>query len=157
MKTMIRHSAPTFPALLLAAAIPLAGLAAGPIPPLKQSKDTVRVAVAQMTIKPDELKSGRDSVDALLPWIKQAVGEKADLVVFPEYLLGAFHLPDALTDKLCAAAKDNKINVIVGGWEYLPGAKIQHPPEPGTYANSVLVIIQNEDDALDAGVVVGHG
>jgi len=117
-----------------------AATAGGPIPPLKQSKDSVRVAVAQMTIKTEELKPGQDTVDALIPWIKQAVGEKADLVVFPEYLLGAFHLPDPLTDKLCTAAKDNNINVIVGGWEYLPGKKIQHPPEPGTYANSVLVI-----------------
>ncbi|MEO6184100.1 MAG: carbon-nitrogen hydrolase family protein [Verrucomicrobiota bacterium] len=110
------------------------------VPPLKQSKDTVRVAVAQMTIKPSELKPGQDTVDALLPWMRRAVAEKADLLVLPEYLLGAFHLPDALTDKLCREAKGLNLNVIVGGWEYLPGTKIQHPPEPGTYANSVLVV-----------------
>lgn len=124
-------------ALLLA---PGAGFAGNSVPPLKHSRDSVRVAVAQMTIKPDSLKPGEDTVDALLPWIQKAVAEKADLVVFPEYLLGSFHLPDKLTDKLCAVAKSNNIHVIVGGWEYLPGSKIQHPPEPGTYANSVLVV-----------------
>ncbi len=113
---------------------------AGSVSPLKQSKNSVRVAVAQMAIKPDALKPGQDTVDALLPWIKRAVAEKADLVVFPEYLLGAFHLPDSLTDKLCAVAKTNNLSIIVGGWEFLPGVKISHPPAPGTYANSVLVI-----------------
>ena len=114
------------------------------VTPIKQAKDSVRVAVAQMAIKPDKLKPGQDTVDALLPWIKRAVAEKADLVVFPEYLLGAFHLPDALTEKLCAAAKTNNMSIIVGGWEFLPGVKIQHPPAPNTYANSVLVISRAE-------------
>ena len=116
------------------------GIAAEGIAILQQSKKTVRVAVAQMTIDSKSLSGGKDTVDALLPWIHRAVTNKADLVVFPEYLLGAFHLPDKLTDKLCAVAKTNNINLIVGGWEYLPGKRIQHPPEPGTYANSVLVI-----------------
>ena len=114
--------------------------AAASVTPIKQAKDSVRVAVAQMAIKPDELKPGQDTVDALLPWIKRAADQKADLIVFPEYLLGAFHLPDALTDKLCAVAKTNNMSIIVGGWEFLPGVKIQHPPTPNTYANSVLVI-----------------
>jgi len=110
------------------------------VAPLAQSKDRVRVAVAQMQIKPETLKPGQDTVDALAPWIQRAAAEKADLVVLPEYLLGPFHLPDALTDKLCGVAKSNNINVIVGGWEYLPGKPIQHPPASGTYANTVLVI-----------------
>ncbi|GEM_PF-450998 len=115
--------------------------AEGPsVPPLAQAKDSVRVAVAQMQIKPETLKPGQDTVDALLPWIQRAAAEKADLVVLPEYLLGPFHLPDALTDKLCGVAKSNNINVIVGGWEYLPGKPIQHPPASGTYANTVLVV-----------------
>lgn len=108
--------------------------------PLKQSKDSVRVSVAQIEVNRDALKPGEDTVDALLPWMDRAVAEQADLLVFPEYLLGAFHLPDTLTEKLCRAAKQRNLNVIVGGWEYLPGKRIQHPPDPGTYANSVLVI-----------------
>ena len=109
------------------------------VPPLKHAKGIVRVAVAQMTIKADGFKPGQDAVDAFVPWMQRAAADKADLLVFPEYLLGDFHLPDALTDKLCAAAKRYNLNVIVGGWEYLPGKTIQHPPEPGTYANCVLV------------------
>lgn len=123
--------------LLLA---PLLALADGRVPPLQQAKSNVRVAVAQMTIKPGDLQPGQDTVDALLPWIKRAAAEKADLIVLPEYLLGEFHLPDKLTDKLCAAAKSNDIHVVVGGWEYLPGKKVQHPPEPYSYANTVLVV-----------------
>lgn len=103
-------------------------------------KDNVRIAVAQMQIKPDDLEGGRDTVDALTPWIEQAVEQEADLIVFPEYLLGAFHLPDPLVNKLCRTAKANDIHVIVGGWEYLPGEKIQYPPKQGSYANTVLVV-----------------
>lgn len=125
-------------ALLLLA--PLLAIADGRVLPLKPSKDTVRVAVAQMAIKREELKPGQDTVDALMPWMQRAAAEKADLLVLPEYLLGDFHLPDKLTEKLCSSAKRFSLNVIVGGWEYLPGHKIQHPPKPGSYANCVLVV-----------------
>ena len=125
-------------ALILLA--PWLAYAGGSVTPLKQAKDTVRVAVAQIFLQPGELKPGQDALDAFVPWMQRAAAEKADLLVFPEYLLGDFHLPDALTDKLCAAAKRFNLNVIVGGWEYLPGKKIQHPPAPGTYANCVLVV-----------------
>jgi predicted amidohydrolase len=100
----------------------------------------VRVAVAQMAIDQEKLAPGQDAVDALTPWMDRAVDAGADLLVFPEYLLGAFHLPDPLTKKLCAEVKRRNLNVIVGGWEYLPGAQIKHPPDPGTYANTVLVV-----------------
>jgi predicted amidohydrolase len=110
------------------------------VPPLRQFKDSVRVSVAQMTIKAEALKAGEDTVDALSPWMKRAVAEKADLLVFPEYVLGDFHLPDRLTDKLCQEAKRHDLNVIVGGWERLPGTALEHPPKPGTYANTVLVV-----------------
>ncbi len=79
-------------------------------------------------------------MDALLPWMDRAAERKADLLVFPEYLLGDFHLPDDLTDQLCAAVKERGVNVVVGGWEYLPEEPIRHPPKPGTYANTVLVV-----------------
>jgi predicted amidohydrolase len=114
--------------------------AVGSVPPLRQSKPLVRVAVAQTQIKPGDLKAGQDTVDALAPWFARAAAEKADLLVLPEYLLGEFHLPDGLTDKLCSVVRQHNVNVVVGGWEYLPGEKIQHPPKPGTYANTVLVV-----------------
>ncbi|WP_161604775.1 carbon-nitrogen hydrolase family protein [Roseiconus nitratireducens] len=111
-----------------------------PVPPLARSADSVRVAVAQMKISPEFLRDGKDTVDALLPWIDQAAEAQADLIVFPEYLLGPFHLPDEKTDKLCDEAKRRDLSVIVGGWEYLQGTAIEQSPEPGTYANTVLVI-----------------
>lgn len=123
-----------------AGAADTASTPARPVPPLRQFKDSVRVSVAQMTIKAEALKAGEDTVDALIPWMKRAVAEKADLLVFPEYLLGDFHLPDRLTDKLCQKAQRHELNVIVGGWERLPGTALEHPPQPGTYANTVLVV-----------------
>ena len=120
-----------FNALALLALSPLLAIADGSVSALKQFKDTVRVAVAQITLKREEFKPGQDTVDSLVPWMQRAAVEKADLLVFPEYLLGDFHLPDKLTDKLCESAKRLNLNVIVGGWEYLPGKSIQHPPEIG--------------------------
>lgn len=110
------------------------------VEPLTRWSDSVRVAVAQIVIDQDALAEGQTAVDALVPWIDRAAGDQADLIVFPEYLLGHFHLPDALIEELCAVVRARAINVIVGGWEQLPGTIIQHPPQPGTYANSVLVI-----------------
>jgi predicted amidohydrolase len=122
------------------AALVISASAQTAVTPLLRSKDSVRVSVAQMNITETELTSGKDRVDALLPWMDKAVGEKADLLVFPEYLLGPFHLPDPLIEKLSAEVKKRKINVIVGGWEYKPGAVITHPPAPQTYSNAVLVL-----------------
>jgi len=124
--------------------ITMAGLAASltahAVEPLKQWKDSVRVSVAQMNITDKDLAGGRDRVDPLLPWMDKALAEKTDLLVFPEYLLGAFKIDDALITKLRAEVKKRGMNVIVGGWEYKPDAVIKHPPDPQTYANSVLVL-----------------
>jgi len=108
--------------------------------PLTRSQDSVRVSVAQMDISGKDLSPGTDRVDKLIPWMDKAVVEKADLLVFPEYLLGQFFLNDPLIAKLCAAVKQRNLNVIIGGWECKPGSTMKHPPDPGTYANSVLVI-----------------
>lgn len=108
--------------------------------PLVQAADAVRVAVAQITISKESLPPGQTTVDALTPWVARASQEGADLIVFPEYLLGDFRLPDPLTDQLCGLAQKHRMNVIVGGWEYLPGHEIRHPPLPGTYANTLLVV-----------------
>lgn len=110
------------------------------VTPLRRSSDSVRVAVAQIAIENGRLSNGATTVDLLTPWIKRAASNQADLLVFPEYLLGNFHFGDALTQQLCGVARRSCINVVVGGWEYLPGEEIRHPPLPGTYANTVLVI-----------------
>ena len=108
--------------------------------PLARSKDSVRVAVAQMEIDPGSLKPGQDTVDALDPWMARAADQSAGLLVFPEYLLGPFHLEGELVDKLCAHAKRHNLNVIVGGWEHPADQPIKQPPDPGTYSNTLLVI-----------------
>jgi len=104
------------------------------------TRDTVRISVAQMNITGSDLAPGTDRVDMLIPWMDKAVAEKADLVVFPEYLLGQFHLDSPIIDKLRAEAKRRNLNVIVGGWECMPGTKITHPPAAGSYSNSVIVV-----------------
>ena len=110
------------------------------VPALLQSKDSVRVAVAQMQIDAESLAPGHDTVDALDPWMRRASEKEVDLLVFPEYLLGAFHLESELVEKLCAHAKQYDLNIVVGGWEHFPGVAIKQPPEPGTYANTLLVV-----------------
>jgi predicted amidohydrolase len=82
-------------------------------------------------------------VDALVPYIERAAGEGADLIVFPEYVLGNFRMGGPLVERLCGLALEHDLNVIVGGWEFLPGHAYAHPPVPGTYANTILVIGRN--------------
>lgn len=115
--------------------------AAGPgaVASLSQARDSARVAVAQIRIEDSFLKAGHDPLDALTPYIERAGRECIDLLVFPEYLFGWFHLPDARTERLCALARQHNVNFVVGGWEALPGQPITHPPAPGTYANTLLV------------------
>lgn len=129
------------PVLVLASAVaePLA------VPPLADSKDRVRVAAVQLDV------SGAPEVvmAALTPHMARAAAEGADLVVFPEYILGNFKVPDATTEGLRALAREHHINLIAGGWEFLEDHPIAWPPEPGTYANSALII--NRD-----GIIVGR-
>ncbi|WP_182868097.1 carbon-nitrogen hydrolase family protein [Rhodopirellula sp. JC639] len=124
---------------VVAGPLPAQGPQGKPVPPLNQSKDSVRVAVAQMQIDHAALQPDQDTVDALVPWMKRAADQHADLLVFPEYLLGSFHLKSALVDKLCEQAKTHDLNVVVGGWEHFPEVAIKQPPDPGTYANTLLV------------------
>ena len=113
------------------------------ITPLKLSQDSARVAVAQINIQPAQLVGGKDTADALIPWIERAAKDKVDLLVLPEYILGAFHLKSPLIDKLCGLAKRHHVNIIVGGWEHYPEYEIRQPPLPGTYSNTVLAIGRN--------------
>ncbi len=113
------------------------------VEPLKHSADRCRIAVAQIEIKPEAIEDGLSPVSVLTPWIERASNDKADLIVFPEYLLGHFKTADPSIGSLCSVAKNHSINVIVGGWEFLPDATIKHPPDPGTYCNTLLVIDRN--------------
>ncbi|MCA9427723.1 MAG: carbon-nitrogen hydrolase family protein [Candidatus Omnitrophica bacterium] len=109
------------------------------VPPLEEYKDSVKIAAVQMVIE-EEFLQEHDSVDALIPYMERAQQDQVDLLVFPEYLLGNFKIPDPLTDKLCAEANKHNLNVIVGGWEYLPGEEFSHPPKEGTFSNTGLVV-----------------
>lgn len=110
-----------------------------PLSSEQAARDTVRVAAVQLTITSEDLGEGQDVVDVLAPYMARARRDGAELVVFPEYLFGPFKIPGPLVDRFLAAAKSHGVNAIVGGWEYLPGHEIQHPPEPGTYANTLIV------------------
>lgn len=115
-----------------------------PVAPLKQSKDKIRVAAVQM----DTEDATAAILSAMRPHVARASAEGADLIVFPEYILRNFKIPDATTEGLCALAHEHRINLIAGGWETLGENPIQYPPVQGTYANCALIINR-------AGVIVG--
>lgn len=110
-----------------------------PVRPLEQASAHIRVACVQMNIPPAWAEEN-DVLDAYRPHIERAGREDVDLLVFPEYLLGNFKVPDRRTDGLCALARTHNVNIVAGGWEFLGEHPITAPPEPGTFANSALVI-----------------
>jgi predicted amidohydrolase len=96
------------------------------------SRSTVKVAAVQMTGNwnwhADKFKP--DSGEKVLEYIDRAAADGADLVVFPELLLGMFKVPSPTTEKISAAAAKHNIYVIAGCFEIL---------EEGGYTNSSLV------------------
>ncbi len=100
--------------------------------PTPVDRDLVKVAAVQVSgyDKGDLPKKGFDPVTKLLPYINRAGNDGAQLVVFPEYVLGHIKVPGPATEKLAAAAKANAIYVIVGCWENY---------EDGTFANTALL------------------
>lgn len=99
------------------------------VPP---NRDAVKVAAVQINgyDKGELPRDGYDPASLLMPYINRAGKDKAQLVVFPEYVLGHISVPGAETKRIAAAAKANSIYVIVGCWEELPGGK---------FANSALI------------------
>jgi predicted amidohydrolase len=123
--------------LLLAAAItPLAAkepvmrpLSAGQL-----ASKSVKVAAVQINGPwAWQVPSGpnNDPAAAIVPYIDRAGRDGADLVVFPELFLGMFRVPSPQTETISAAAKRNKVNVMVGCFEVIN-------PQ-GDYGNSTLV------------------
>ena len=92
----------------------------------------VKVAAVQVLgyDKTDVPREGYDPTDKMLPYIDRAGDDNAQLVVFPEYVLGRISVPGAETEKISRAAAANKIYVIVGCWEVF---------QDGTYANTALI------------------
>lgn len=106
---------------------------AEPLTKEQLSHKTARIAVVQITghwvwrahgESPETLKE-------VLPYIDRAGQDGADLVVFPELLLGEFRVPCETTEKISAAAKKNNIYVIGGCFEIRD--------EKGNFSNSMLI------------------
>lgn len=108
------------------------GVQAAPLSKQQLSVESVKVAAVQMTgdwnWHGDKFRP--DSGDKVVAYIERAAQEGADLVVFPELLLGMFRVPSPLTDRIAATAAEHRIYVMAGCFEVL---------EHGGYANSTLI------------------
>jgi len=98
---------------MLAVASTLAG------EPAQDQPDSVKVAAVQILgyDKSDVPRPGYDPTEAMVPYINKAGEDGAQLVVFPEYVLGRIPVPGPTTEKISQAAAANRIYVIVGCWE----------------------------------------
>ena len=117
--------------LLVACSALLAVNANGQVPSNSNS-DLVKVAAVQINgyDKGDLPREGYDPVAPLLPYIHRAGADGAQLVVFPEYILGHVPVSGDSTERIAAAAKANEIHVIVGCWE---------ERDDGALANTALI------------------
>jgi N-carbamoylputrescine amidase len=105
-----------------------------------QRPGTLKVAAVQVCgyDKTDMPKAGYDPTEVIIPYIHKAGKDAAQLVVFPEYVLGRIQVPGAETKKIAAAAAANHICVIVGCWEVRGD---------GTFANTALIFDRNGEIA----------
>jgi len=94
--------------------------------------DTVKVAAVQISgyDKTDVPKPGYDPSETIVRYINRAGADDAQLVVFPEYVLGRITVPSPPTKRISKAAAANHIDVIVGCWEVY---------EDGSFANAALL------------------
>ncbi|AMV40187.1 carbon-nitrogen hydrolase family protein [Planctomyces sp. SH-PL62] len=92
----------------------------------------VKVAAVQMLgyDKTDLPRPGFDPSEAVVRYVEKAAGDGAQLVVFPEYLLGRISVPGPQTERIAGAAAAGKIYVVVGCWEV---------SEDGSFANTALL------------------
>lgn len=106
---------------------------AEPLTAEQLARNCARVAVVQMTGHWVWRAHGEspETLLEVLPYIDKAGQDGADLVVFPELLLGEFRVPCETTEKIAAAAKKNQIYVIVGCFEIRD--------DKGNFSNSMLI------------------
>ena len=92
----------------------------------------VKIAAVQISgyDKGDLPRDDLDISRPLVPYIDRAGKDGAELVVFPEYVLGHISVPGPETKRISAAAAANRIYVIVGCWEVY---------DDTTYANTILI------------------
>ena len=96
------------------------------------NRDQVKVAAVQINgyDKGELRRKGYQPEDSYVPYIDRAGRDGAQLVVFPEYVLGHISVPGPETAKISAAAKANSIYVAIGCWEVFVDEK---------FANSILI------------------
>jgi predicted amidohydrolase len=96
----------------------LAGKAVADVPG-QGFPDLVKVAAVQISgyDKGDLPRDGYDPTTQLVPYIDRAGKDHAQLIVFPEYVLGRIPVPGPSTAKIAAAARTNSIYVVIGCWE----------------------------------------
>jgi predicted amidohydrolase len=101
----------------------------------------VKVAAVQILgyDKSDVPRPGFDPSKAVVQYIHKAATDGAQLVVFPEYLLGRISVPGPQTEQISKAAATGHIYVIVGCWEVF---------KDGSFANTALLFDR-------AGKIVG--
>lgn len=101
-------------------------------PESPQVPGKVKIAAVQISgyDKGDLPRPGYDVVATLLPYIERAQKDGAELVVFPEYVLGHISVPGPETTRISAAANAHGIYVIVGCWEEV---------DETHYANTALI------------------
>ncbi len=87
--------------------------------PVGRQSSQVKVAAVQILgyDKTDVPRPGFDPSEAVVRYIAKAAQDGAQLVVFPEYLLGRIAVPGPQTEAIARAAAAGKIYVIVGCWE----------------------------------------
>ena len=100
--------------------------------PSPLNRDSVKIAAVQINgyDKGDLPREGYDPATQFVPFIDRAGSECAQLVVFPEYVLGHITIPGPATDRIAGAAKANTIYVIIGCWEVFSDQ---------TFANTALL------------------
>jgi predicted amidohydrolase len=105
-------------------------------PPGERRPASVKVAAVQISgyDKGDLPRKGYDPTDVIIPYIHRAGKDGAQLVVFPEYVLGRIPVPGPTTNKIAAASAANRIYVIVGCWEV---------SDDGSFANTALIFDRN--------------
>jgi hypothetical protein len=79
----------------------------------------VKVATVRMLAydKTDVPRPDYDPTEAMVRFIQKATKDEAQLVVFPEYLLGRLSVPGPQTERISKPAVAGRIHVIVGCWE----------------------------------------
>ncbi len=96
------------------------------------ARDLVKVAAVQVLgyDKTDVPRPGFDPAETVVRYVEKAAGDGAELVVFPEYLLGRISVPGPETEAISQAAQAGRIYVIVGCWELF---------DDGSFGNAALL------------------